>query len=89
MAWSSNTVNASSWSLIGNNVAIFSFQVIGQNSAYINVTTANTAPSETLGIIYENGFGELRIDPATISSTGVGTYVWARSITSTTKIVYA
>lgn len=86
MALSKIPINSASWTLIGNNVTTISYQNVGQQQMYIQVTMTNAAPTNTIGLVYDLFQGELKITPANLSIAG-GTYVWARTVTGTGSVI--
>ena len=79
MAFDKIALPASTWTLIGNNVATITFQNAGQQQIYVAVTATNVAPTYTVGLLYDLFQGELKI--ATTALTNVsGQYVWARPV---------
>jgi hypothetical protein len=86
MAFSKTTLPSSSWTLIGNNVSAITFQNIGQQQIYINVTATNVAPTAPVGLVYDIFQGELNISPTTLSNA-LGRFVWARAVTGVGSVV--
>ena len=87
MAFLKTDLNSTSWTLIGPNVTVMSFQNIGQSPIYISVT-ANTAPpsANTVGWLYDVYQAELKINPGSLV-VNPGTYVWARAVSNSGRII--
>ena len=82
MAFSKVSLPSSTWTLIGNNLSTITFQNVGQQQIYINITSTNTAPTESVGFVYDIWQGE-----SSINLTATGRYVWARSIANVGSVV--
>lgn len=80
-------VSSDAWTLIGDNVTNITYQNVGQNYIYINFTAANTAPVESIGLLYPPLSGEIKKIVADLTTTANAAYVWARSASKTSKII--
>lgn len=78
MAFAQIEINPAAWTLIGNNVSVFTFQCKTDFGMDLLITTTNTQPSLQYGLEYPSGIGELMIDPVKFSVSG-GKYFWAKS----------
>ena len=78
MAFAQIAINPTTWTLIGNNATLFTFQCKTDFGMEVLTTTTNSSPGLTYGLDYSNGTGELLIDPAKYSVSG-GKYFWAKS----------
>jgi hypothetical protein len=79
MAFVKISLTNEAWTLIGNNVTRITFQNGGQFPIYINFTAANTAPTDTVGLIYGAREGEMYKLLTEMTSVPLPKFVWARS----------
>lgn len=86
MAFNRVTLTSSAWTLIGNGVTAISFQNAGSRPIYVNVTAANSPPTDTVGLIYRPFFGEMKKTVADMTLVS-GTYVWARSASGSGAVI--
>lgn len=86
MAFSKIALPANTWTLIGNNIATITFQNVGQQQIYVDVTTTSVAPTTTVGLLYDTFQGELKIATTALTNTS-GAYVWARPVTGSGSVV--
>ena len=77
------TLVTTTWTLIGNNTATITFQNIGSMPAYVTATATNSTPADSVGMLYNPGFGELRIAASDLTASG-GQYIWAKTVSGTT-----
>lgn len=86
MAFSKIAINKDTWTLIGNNISIVTFQNVGQQQIYISTTTSNVAPTSPIGLVYDIWQGELKVNTTSLTVTG-GTYIWAKTITGAGSVI--
>lgn len=86
MAFSKIRLPNNTWTLIGNNVTAITFQNVGQQQIYINVTASNSAPADTVGLVYDLFQGELKIASSALTNVS-GNYIWARPVTGDGSVV--
>lgn len=75
------------WTLIGDNVTDLTFQNVGQYPIYINFNSSNTAPSESVGLVYGAYTGELKKTVTELTYKATPNYVYARSVSANTAVV--
>ena len=89
MALASTEVTPSSYVLIGNNVTSITFQCQSSTPVVIGIsTTASGIATATDGLIYNRFEGEVKKLVADLSFESSPTYVYAKALTGTSKIVY-
>lgn len=89
MALASTQVTPSSYVLIGNNVTTITFQCQSSNPVVVGIATTSAGIATTSeGMVYERFEGELKKTVTDMSHESGAAYVYAKALTSTSKIVY-
>ena len=88
MALAKTTIYQDEWTKIGDNVTTITFQNLGDTAMYIEFSAADTAPTSTFGTIYGRFEGELKKTLTDLTFTSSPAYVWARSMSSSTSVIY-
>lgn len=86
MAFSKVALNSGEWTKVASGASSISFQNAGSRPIYINVTSADAAPSDSVGLMYEPYAGEMKktVNDLTLVSGG---FVWARSASGSGSII--
>lgn len=89
MALASTELTPSSYVLIGNNVTSITFQCQSSTPLVIGIsTTASGIATSANGLVYNRFEGEVKKLVADLSYETNPTYVYAKALTGTSKIVY-
>jgi len=89
MALASTTLTPNNYVLIGNNVTTITFQCQSSSPVSIAVTTSSSGiATDTIGLIYDRWDGELKKTVTDLSHDAGVSYVYAKALTGTSKIVY-
>lgn len=80
MAVTEIALPAGSWTKIGDNVSDMTFQNAGQWPIYINFTSADSAPADTVGFIYNTYEEEIKKTLTELTYVTTPTYVWAKPV---------
>lgn len=87
MAFVKIAVNKEDWTLIGESVSAITFQNAGQYPVYINFTNGNTAPTDTVGLMYGPREGELKKTLTDMTTVSTPNHVWAKSVSYTGNVI--
>ena len=87
MAFEKIEITKDEWTLIGSNVDSITFQNNGQWPFYVNFNSANTAPTDDVGLVYGPWQGELKKDVTDLTYKTSPNYVFAKSISKPTSVV--
>lgn len=87
MAFVKIPVNKDDWTLIGESVSTITFQNVGQYPVYINFTNGNTAPTDTVGLVYGPREGELKKTLTDMTTVATPDHVWAKSVSYTGNVI--
>lgn len=88
MAYTRISLNKDTWTLIANNVTAVTFQNASQFPFYVNFSSAaNTAPTDTYGLVYGPWQGEMKKDVVDMTNVTTPNYVWAKSISSNSAVI--
>jgi len=88
MALATTTIAADQWTKIGNNVTSITFQNLGDTPMLVEYTAADSAPADAIGTVYDRYEGEMKKTLTDLTFVSSPAYVWARSITASTTVVY-
>ena len=87
MAFSKIEINTNEWTLIGDDVTEITFQNASSFPIYINFNSSNTAPTDTVGIVYGPFSGELKKTIADMTLISSPTFVFARSMSKPSSVI--
>ena len=87
MAFVKNEITSSDWTLIGDDVTNITFQNASSFPIYINFNSSNTAPTETVGIVYAPFSGELKKAIADMTLVSSPTHVFARAMSKPAIVI--
>lgn len=89
MALASTELTPSSYVLIGNNVTTITFQCQSSTPVVVSIATTSAGiATSTEGMIYNRFEGEMKKTVTDLSHDVGAAYVYAKALTSTSKIVY-
>ena len=89
MALASTDLTPNNYVLIGNNVTSITFQCQSATPAIISIATTSAGiATSTDGLVYDRFEGEVKKLVADLSYETNPTYVYAKALTGTSKIVY-
>ena len=89
MALASTDLTPNNYVLIGNNVTSITFQCQSATPAVIGIATTGAGiATSTDGLVYERFEGEVKKLVADLSYETNPTYVYAKALTGTSKIVF-
>lgn len=80
-------VNKDDWTLIGESVSTITFQNAGQFPVYVNFTNGNTAPTDTVGLMYGPREGELKKTLTDMTTLSTPDHVWVKSVSYTGNVI--
>lgn len=87
MAFTKTALTNDTWTLVGNNVTNITFQNVGDLPLYINFSATNTAPSDTVGLLYGPTQGEMKKDVTELTTVSTPNYVFARAKSEQAHII--
>ena len=87
MAFNKIAINKDDWTLIGESVSSITFQNAGQYPVYINFTNGNTAPTDTVGLMYGPREGELKKTLTDLTTVSTPDHVWARTVSYAGNVI--
>jgi len=89
MALASTDLTPSSYVLIGSGVTTITFQCQSSTPAVVAISTISAGiATDTPGLVYNRFEGEMKKTVTDLSHDGGAAYVYAKALTSTSKIVY-
>lgn len=80
-------INKDEWTLVGDNVTEITFQNASSFPIYINFSSSNTAPVDTVGIVYGPFSGELKKTITDMTLISTPTFVFARSMSKPSAVI--
>lgn len=87
MAFTKRVLTNENWTLLLGGVSSATFQNSGSFPIYVNFTSANTEPTDTVGLVYAPLTGELKTSLTNLTNVATPSHVWARCLGSQGSVI--